>query len=184
MNKWSTNQNGSANFEAPGNNKVKNFFNVPFAPVRVRFRLKVFEKKGTYICDKGYKFISLREKQGCNIFRLLTFILKSANTLLIWKIGPPENCWPLTVGHKRPMATTRQSFHLWSLLALSETLVAMTTRESKEGVRLGPFAATGTTTVLWGEAKVRLFSEMWRIKSFYPWEKYGNSDNTSNMMEH
>ena len=70
------NQNGSANFEAPGNNKVKNCFNVTFAPVRVRFRLKVFEKKGTYICDKGYKFISLREKQGFIIFRLITFILK------------------------------------------------------------------------------------------------------------
>ena len=53
------------------------------------------------------------------------------------------------VGHKRAMATTQQSFHLWSLVPVSETLVAMTTRESKEGVRLvGPFAATGTTTVL------------------------------------
>ena len=58
------NQNGSANFEAPGNNKVKNCFNVTFATVRVRFQLTVFEKKGTYFCDKVYKLNSLREKQG------------------------------------------------------------------------------------------------------------------------
>ena len=72
------------------------------------------------------------------------------------------------VGHKRAMATTQQSFHLWSLVALSETPVAlaMTTRESKEGVSFDICWNWYNHVSVRGE-KVRLFLEISGVTLLY-----------------